>query len=157
MAAAIADLRKAAQPQGGGVNWRGVADQQKEIVEQQQNLIASLRAELAESYRIDGKPQVEPVANESRMVHAFCEHAKQFTFKNHPATPAMFPIGFPWFKAGYERAYAEQPAPVAVVTPKQLITAIETEQARLSKEDYLMDSEDCVKVIREEVTRLNTK
>jgi hypothetical protein len=54
--------KPAAQPQGDGVNWKGVADQQKEIIEQQQKLIASLRAELAESYRIDGKPQAEPVA-----------------------------------------------------------------------------------------------
>lgn len=53
--------------------------------------------------------------------------------------------------------YADQPAPVAVVMPEQLIAAIEAEQERLSQEDYLMDSEDCVKVIREEVTRLNTK
>ena len=55
------------------------------------------------------------------------------------------------------KLYAEQPAPVAVVMPEQLIAAIEAEQERLSQEDYLMDSEDCVKVIREEVTRLNTK
>ena len=51
--------------------------------------------------------------------------------------------------------YAEQPAQVAVVMPEQLIAAIEAEQERLSQEDYLMDSDECVKVIREEVTRLN--
>ncbi|MGY2363729.1 hypothetical protein ACW9IO_14350 [Pseudomonas azotoformans] len=32
------------------------------VIEQQNHLIASLRAELEESYRIDGKPQGEPVA-----------------------------------------------------------------------------------------------
>ena len=51
--------------------------------------------------------------------------------------------------------YAEQPAQAAVVMPEQLIAAIEAEQERLSQEDYLMDSDECVKVIREEVARLN--
>lgn len=55
------------------------------------------------------------------------------------------------------KLYAEQPAPVAVVLPEQLIAAIEAEQARLSEEDYMMDSDDCVNVIREEVTRLSVK
>ncbi|QJI28925.1 hypothetical protein HKK55_09420 [Pseudomonas sp. ADAK18] len=41
-----------------------------------------------------------------------------------------------------------EPAPVAVVLPEQLIAAIEAEQERLSQENYLMDSEDCVKVSR---------
>lgn len=41
------------------------------------------------------------------------------------------------------------PAPVAVVLPEQLIAAIEAEQARLSTEDYLMDSDDCIAVIRD--------
>lgn len=41
------------------------------------------------------------------------------------------------------------PAPVAVVTPQQLIDAIQTEQSRLTAEDYLMDSDDCIAVIRE--------
>lgn len=47
------------------------------------------------------------------------------------------------------------PAPVAVVTPDQLIAAIEAEQERLSAEDYLMDSGDCVNVIRETVACLD--
>lgn len=33
--------------------------------------------------------------------------------------------------------------------PEKLIVAIDLEQERLSAEDYLMDSEDCIKVIRE--------
>lgn len=53
------------------------------------------------------------------------------------------------------KLYAEQPAPVAVVMPEQLIAAIEAEQERLSQEDYLMDSDECVQVIREEAARLN--
>ena len=48
-----------------------------------------------------------------------------------------------------------EPAPVAVVTPDQLIAAIEAEQERLSAEDYLMDSGDCVNVIRETVACLD--
>ena len=65
-----------------------------------------------------------------------------------------------WFNTcrltgGIFNLYAEQPAPVAVVMPEQLIAAIEAEQERLSQEDYLMDSDECVKVIREEVARLN--
>jgi hypothetical protein len=59
----------------------------------------------------------EPVDVEAAMLQAFSDHAKQFTFKNHPATPGMFPVGFPWFKAGYEIGRAEQSAPVAVVRP----------------------------------------
>ena len=51
--------------------------------------------------------------------------------------------------------YAEQPAQAAVVMPEQLIAAIEAEQERLSLENYLMDSDECVKVIREEIARLN--
>ena len=38
---------------------------------------------------------------------------------------------------------------------EQLIAAIEAEQERLSLENYLMDSDECVKVIREEIARLN--
>lgn len=33
--------------------------------------------------------------------------------------------------------------------PERLISAIEREQERCSQEDYLMDSDDCIKVIRE--------
>lgn len=47
----------------------------------------------------------------------------------------------------------------ATVVPDEiaavLITAIEKEQDRLFGEDYLMDSKDCVDVIREEIERLN--
>lgn len=65
------------------------------------------------------KGQGEPVDVEADMLQAFSDHAKQFTFRNHPATPGMFPKGFPWFKAGYELGRAEQPAPVAVVMPER--------------------------------------
>ena len=51
--------------------------------------------------------------------------------------------------------YDEQPAQATVVMPEQLIAAIEAEQERLSLENYLMDSDECVKVIREEIARLN--
>lgn len=50
-------------------------------------------------------------------------------------------------------------APPAQVVPdelaKALISAIEKEQDRLFGEDYLMDSKDCIDVIREEMERLN--
>lgn len=50
-------------------------------------------------------------------------------------------------------------APQAPVVPECLanafIAAIEKEQDRLHDEDYLMDSRDCIDVIREELQRLN--
>ena len=55
-----------------------------------------------------------------------------------------------------EPLYAVQPA--AVVPDdlaKAFISAIEKEQDRLFGEDYLMDSKDCIDVIREEMQRLN--
>lgn len=54
--------------------------------------------------------------------------------------------------------YAAPPAqPVAVPDElvELLISAIEKEQERLFGEDYLMDSKDCVDVIREESQRIN--
>ena len=52
--------------------------------------------------------------------------------------------------------YAAPPAPVSV--PDEMaatfIAAIENEQDRLFGQDYLMDSKDCIDVIREEVTRI---
>ncbi len=49
-----------------------------------------------------------------------------------------------------------QPAPVVPdELAKAFISAIEKEQDRLSDEDYLMDSRDCIDVIREELERLN--
>lgn len=53
------------------------------------------------------------------------------------------------------RAALAEPVSGGVVLPEQLIAAIESEQNRLSAEDYLMDSEDCVKVLRETVAALN--
>lgn len=50
---------------GDGVNWKAVASEQKGIIEQQQNLIASLRAELSESYRVWSRPQGESVTIEA--------------------------------------------------------------------------------------------
>lgn len=57
---------------------------------------------------------------EETLLEAFSRHARQFTFKNHPALPAMFPMGYPWFKAGYEAGKAAQPQgePVAYADPK---------------------------------------
>ncbi|MDJ6850341.1 DUF550 domain-containing protein [Salmonella enterica] len=51
----------------------------------------------------------------------------------------------------------EQPAQVVPDDlVKAFISAIEKEQDRLFGEDYLMDSKDCVDVIREEAQRLNS-
>ncbi|WP_308584763.1 hypothetical protein [uncultured Pseudomonas sp.] len=98
----------AAPPQGDGVNWKGVADQQKGIIEQQQNLIASLRAELAESYRIDSKLNGEPV----HMVrsHGSCcwEEMSGESLEMCQAQPGEYEV---------RTLYAEQPAPVAVALP----------------------------------------
>lgn len=64
--------------------------------------------------------------------------------------------------AVYVPLYTEQPAPVAQPAPvvpdilaNAFISAIEKEQERLHGEDYLMDSRDCIDVIREELQRLN--
>ncbi|EQA8340133.1 hypothetical protein ACX9EL_005137 [Klebsiella oxytoca] len=51
---------------------------------------------------------------------------------------------------------AQQPAPVVTHTlADAFIAAIEKEQDRLHGEDYLMDSKDCIDVIREEALRLS--
>ncbi|EKK8358911.1 hypothetical protein PPQ74_002534 [Salmonella enterica] len=52
--------------------------------------------------------------------------------------------------------YTAPPAPVVPDDQADaFIAAIEKEQDRLHEEDYLMDSKDCIDVIREEVQRLN--
>ncbi|ECI8026651.1 DUF550 domain-containing protein [Salmonella enterica subsp. enterica serovar Ramatgan] len=52
----------------------------------------------------------------------------------------------------------EQPVPVVPEElAKAFISAIEKEQDRLFGEDYLMDSKDCIDVIREEAQRLNAR
>lgn len=56
------------------------------------------------------------------------------------------------FKDG-TRLYTAPPAPDDLA--KAFISAIEKEQDRLFGEDYLMDSKDCIDVIREEMERLN--
>ncbi len=48
---------------------------------------------------------------------------------------------------------APQPEPEHIANA--LIAAIEKEQERLHGEDYLMDSKDCIDVIREEIQRPN--
>ncbi len=53
--------------------------------------------------------------------------------------------------------YLAPPAPVTLTVnlANAFIAAIEKEQDRLHDEDYLMDSRDCIDVIREELQRLN--
>ncbi|EOX2565496.1 hypothetical protein ACPDTC_000200 [Escherichia coli] len=54
--------------------------------------------------------------------------------------------------------YTAAPAPlVSDEIAVALITAIEKEQDRLFGQDYLMDSKDCIDVIREEMERLNAR
>ncbi|ANC80946.1 hypothetical protein [Pseudomonas putida] len=50
--------------------------------------------------------------------------------------------------SGRNKQIAELRAKLAEL-PEMLISAIEREQERCSQEDYLMDSDDCIKVIRE--------
>ncbi|WP_225935651.1 MULTISPECIES: hypothetical protein [Pseudomonas] len=50
--------------------------------------------------------------------------------------------------SGRNKQMAELRAKLAEL-PEMLISAIEREQERCSQEDYLMDSDDCIKVIRE--------
>ncbi|POE22830.1 hypothetical protein BV923_09600 [Pectobacterium odoriferum] len=52
---------------------------------------------------------------------------------------------------------ASQPYTVPDDIVQALITAIEKEQERLFGEDYLMDSKDCIDVIREQVERLRSR
>ncbi|MEP8837422.1 hypothetical protein ABKV41_14640 [Enterobacter roggenkampii] len=57
----------------------------------------------------------------------------------------------------YQPLYAapQLPQPVPNSVANTFIAAIEKEQDRLHGEDYLMDSRDCIDVIREELQRLN--
>lgn len=58
----------------------------------------------------------------------------------------------------YQPLYTAPPAPlVSAEIAVALITAIEKEQDRLFWQDYLMDSKDCIDVIREEMERLNAR
>ena len=89
------------------------------VIEQQNSVIASLRADLVESYRIDSKHQGEPVAymgerdGELRLVAIGCFYDRNPPFgvwiKDHEMAKAnnLIPL------------YAEQPAPVAVVMPER--------------------------------------
>lgn len=52
-------------------------------------------------------------------------------------------------------AAPQLPQPVPDSVANTFIAAIEKEQDRLHGEDYLMDSRDCIDVIREEIQRLN--
>jgi len=91
--------------------------------------------------------------------------------KQEPVISVIFKDGWPipetvGIVAGSEKLpdgahefYAAPPAPPAPVVPGCLanafIAAIEKEQNRLHDDDYLMDSRDCIDVIREELQRLN--
>ncbi|HGL5848168.1 TPA: hypothetical protein ACKFTW_004108 [Enterobacter hormaechei] len=55
-----------------------------------------------------------------------------------------------------ERRVLYTAPPVIDNVAEAIIAAIEKEQDRLFKQDYLMDSKDCIDVIREEVFRLST-
>lgn len=101
-------LKPAAQPRGDGVNWKGVANEQKGIIEQQQNLIVSLRRELVESYSVDGKPQREPVERQPDAIIEGVMTSVGITHAIYASTVTL--------KHGEQvKLYAEQPAPVAVV------------------------------------------
>lgn len=62
----------------------------------------------------DCSPAVERQESQGGLSHAFSEYARQFTFRNHPALPAMFPTGYPWFKAGYEAGSSAAPEVAAL-------------------------------------------
>ncbi|MEG5564307.1 hypothetical protein UXQ08_12295 [Enterobacter ludwigii] len=70
------------------------------------------------------------------------------------------PCGYsPSFHEDAVPLYTAPPAPVSV--PEEMaatfIAAIEKEQDRLFGQDYLMDSKDCIDVIREEITRIKAR
>jgi len=131
----------AAQPQGDGVNWKGVANEQKGIIEQQQNLIVSLRGELVESYSVDGKPQREPVERQPDAIIEGVMTSVGITHAIYASTVTL--------KHGEQvMLYAEQRAPVVVVPdgycimPRQL-TAENGAKALLLGEFKLLVTKEC--------------
>lgn len=79
-------------------------------------------------------------------------HFHQHIAKGDPRDVAAY-CAFMWYH-GWKTESVSGP----VVPDDQadaFIAAIEKEQDRLHEEDYLMDSKDCIDVIREEVQRLN--
>lgn len=74
-------------------------------------------------------------------------------YKGHQAVPF---INFNSLARIVDKFRADPPAPVVPNDlAKAFISAIEKEQDRLFGEDYLMDSKDCIDVIREEALRLS--
>lgn len=105
------ELRVLLDSPSDGVNWGIVANEQKGIIEQQQNLIASLRAELSESYRIDSKPHGEPMAwIKPDVAKTLTKDECCYAFGSQNPRGTLIPL--------YTRP-AEQPAPVAVVMPER--------------------------------------
>ena len=89
------------------------------VIEQQNNLIASLRAELVQSYRVDSEHQGEPVAKHKPVAKL---HAERLTGKDGEYGVTV--EDSEWFNTcrltgGTFSLYAEQPAPVAVVMPER--------------------------------------
>lgn len=85
------------------------------VIEQQNNLIASLRAELVESYRVATHPQGEPVAWLN-------------VATGHVTTSAVVVMDWDDEKEQVQSLYAEQPAPVAVVMPERRADAATEDQ-----------------------------
>ncbi|EPL2419603.1 hypothetical protein RFD13_001739 [Klebsiella aerogenes] len=111
--------------------------------------IAAAMRELQERRKADS----EPVAGEAR----FKEERPRWTpcTAEHVSMVLANPEDWPNYEVRYLYA-APQPVPVVPdELAKAFISAIEKEQDRLSDEDYLMDSRDCIDVIREELERLN--
>lgn len=94
------------------------------VIEQQNNLIASLRAELVESYRVAAQPQGEPVGwqirsrtNRPESVWTGWRECSEMERAMHSHEVGKFnPFGI---MREIRPLYAEQPAPVAVVLPKR--------------------------------------
>jgi hypothetical protein len=108
---------------------RGEAEAIKEYAADVANMCMML-VDVCGLLPVDQQPA--PVAVESELLQEFSDYARRFTFNSHPATPGMFPIGFPWFEAGYEIGLAKQPAPVAVVLPERMRHQSENPSSRIS-------------------------
>ena len=71
------------------------------------------------------------------------------------ATPQVVPALLDELEAKDKRIAELESGSQAQKLVEAIIVAIENEQERLFDEDYLMDSKECIDVIREEVKRWN--
>lgn len=118
-----------------------------------QNLVADFCTVLAEKlYKAQLKYGYDADWKQDGWATQCQSHFHQHIAKGDPRDVAAY-CAFMWY-----HGWKTESVSVPVVPDDQadaFIAAIEKEQDRLHEEDYLMDSKDCIDVIREEVQRLN--